>query len=91
MIGIFQKLSAMIILTTFGYSTLEWVINVAYNSLSRSNTVKENCTLTEAGKDILRIFKHYLPLMNQLHLALFFLQGSFYHFSKRLLGIHYVC
>jgi len=37
-----------------------------------------------------RIFKHYLPFLGQLHLAIFFVQGTFYEFSKRILGIYYL-
>jgi len=37
-----------------------------------------------------RILKHYLPFLGQLHLAIFFVQGAFYEFSKRMLGIYYL-
>ncbi|NXU49626.1 PEX10 factor, partial [Turnix velox] len=36
------------------------------------------------------VLKHCVPLLHRLHLALFYIRGTFYHLSKRLAGITYL-
>lgn len=37
------------------------------------------------------VFQQSLTLLHRLHVALFYISGSFYHLSKRSAGISYVC
>jgi len=39
---------------------------------------------------VTKILQHYLPFLSQVHLAVFYLQGKFYHVAKRLTGTEYV-
>lgn len=36
------------------------------------------------------VLKQCLPLLHRLHLAVFYISGTFYHLSKRIAGIRYV-
>lgn len=103
---LFQRVGSMIFFETFGYSTVKFVSNLLEKYLSKSSTSsnsvaghmqidiqpknKDWSSFLETGNELLQVFKHYLPFFIQLHLALFYFQGTFYHFSKRVLGIHYV-
>lgn len=37
-----------------------------------------------------RLYQQFTPLLSQFHLAIFYMYGKFYQFSKRLSGINYV-
>lgn len=50
--------------------------------------------LTEQQKktalQIVYVLKQFIPLLHRLHLAVFYIHGTFYHLSKRIAGIRYV-
>jgi len=50
--------------------------------------------LTEQQKktvlQIVYVLKQCIPLLHRLHLAVFYIRGTFYHLSKRITGITYV-
>lgn len=50
--------------------------------------------LTEQQKktasQVVYVLKQSIPLLHRLHLAVFYIQGTFYHLSKRITGISYV-
>lgn len=48
------------------------------------NTILD--TILHVGK----LCQHFSPLLTQLHLAIFYMNGKFYQFSKRLSGVQYV-
>ncbi|KAJ7395503.1 hypothetical protein BTVI_153659 [Pitangus sulphuratus] len=39
---------------------------------------------------VVYVLKQCIPLLHRLHLALFYIHGTFYHLSKRVAGISYV-
>ncbi|XP_027298960.1 peroxisome biogenesis factor 10 isoform X2 [Anas platyrhynchos] len=49
--------------------------------------------LTEQQKktalQIVYVLKQFIPLLHRLHLAVFYIHGTFYHLSKRIAGIRY--
>ncbi|NWI60167.1 PEX10 factor, partial [Calyptomena viridis] len=42
------------------------------------------------ASQIVHVLKVSVPLLQRLHLALFYIQGTFYHLSKRISGISYL-
>ncbi|NXF10049.1 PEX10 factor, partial [Smithornis capensis] len=42
------------------------------------------------ASQIVHVLKVSIPLLQRLHLALFYIQGTFYHLSKRISGISYL-
>ncbi|KAJ7306442.1 hypothetical protein JRQ81_009794 [Phrynocephalus forsythii] len=52
-------------------------------------------TLTESQKRglglTLYVLKQSLPLLHRLHVAIFYMNGIFYHLAKRVTGISYLC
>uniref|UniRef100_A0A8C5UCD4 RING-type E3 ubiquitin transferase n=1 Tax=Malurus cyaneus samueli TaxID=2593467 RepID=A0A8C5UCD4_9PASS len=63
-------------------------------TLIRSWIRKQVGELTEQQKktasQIVYVLKQCIPLLHRLHLAVFYIQGTFYHLSKRISGISYV-
>lgn len=47
-------------------------------------------TILDSILHVGRFCQHFLPLLSQLHLAIFYVNGRFYEFSKRISGINYV-
>uniref|UniRef100_A0A8C3U4Q5 RING-type E3 ubiquitin transferase n=1 Tax=Catharus ustulatus TaxID=91951 RepID=A0A8C3U4Q5_CATUS len=60
----------------------------------RSWIRKQVGELTEQQKktasQVVYVLKQSIPLLHRLHLAVFYIQGTFYHLSKRITGISYV-
>lgn len=42
------------------------------------------------GLQVVHVLKQCIPLLHRLHLAVFYMSGTFYHLSKRIAGISYV-
>lgn len=63
-------------------------------TLIRSWIRKQVGELTEQQKktasQVVYVLKQSIPLLHRLHLAVFYIQGMFYHLSKRITGISYV-
>lgn len=63
-------------------------------TLIRSWIRKQVGELTEQQKktasQVVYVLKQSIPLLHRLHLAVFYIQGTFYHLSKRITGISYV-
>lgn len=63
-------------------------------TLIRSWIRKQVGELTEQQKktasQVVYVLKQCIPLLHRLHLAVFYIQGMFYHLSKRITGISYV-
>jgi peroxin-10 len=90
-----------VVLLIFGKPTLEMLMNAVTKyvenqsdktRISETSQIDDNNAPTIALRiqEVLRILKHYMSFLGQLHLALFYLQGTFYHVSKRILGIYYL-
>lgn len=60
----------------------------------RSWVRKQVGELTEqqkkAASQVVYVLRQSIPLLHRLHLAVFYIQGTFYHLSKRITGISYV-
>ncbi|XP_026718542.1 LOW QUALITY PROTEIN: peroxisome biogenesis factor 10 [Athene cunicularia] len=63
-------------------------------TLIRNWIQKQAGELTEQQKkkvlQIVYLLKQCIPLLHRLHLAVFYIQGTFYHLSKRIAGITYL-
>ncbi|XP_039940407.1 peroxisome biogenesis factor 10 [Hirundo rustica] len=63
-------------------------------TLIRSWIRKQVGELTEQQKktasQVVYVLKQSIPLLHRLHLAVFYIQGTFYHLSKRMTGISYL-
>ncbi|NWX04180.1 PEX10 factor, partial [Caloenas nicobarica] len=63
-------------------------------TLIRNWVQKQVGKLTEQQKktvlQIVYVLKQSVPLLHRLHLALFYISGTFYHLSKRIAGITYL-
>lgn len=63
-------------------------------SFVRSWIRKQVGQLSEQQKkrasQVVDVLKQSIPLLHRLHLAVFYIQGTFYHLSKRVTGISYV-
>ncbi|KAF4793516.1 Peroxisome biogenesis factor 10 [Turdus rufiventris] len=63
-------------------------------TLIRSWIRKQVGELTEQQKktasQVVYVLKQSIPLLHRLHLAVFYIQGTFYHLSKRITGISYL-
>ncbi|NWS17549.1 PEX10 factor, partial [Pachyramphus minor] len=44
----------------------------------------------KAASQVVYVLKQSIPLLHRLHLALFYIHGTFYHLSKRAAGISYL-
>ncbi|NXP69798.1 PEX10 factor, partial [Ramphastos sulfuratus] len=44
----------------------------------------------KTGLQVVHVFKQCIPLLHRLHLAVFYMSGTFYHLSKRIAGISYL-
>ncbi|XP_066190284.1 peroxisome biogenesis factor 10 isoform X1 [Sylvia atricapilla] len=42
------------------------------------------------ASQVVYVLKQSIPLLHRLHLAVFYIQGTFYHLSKRITGISYL-
>ncbi|NXN14415.1 PEX10 factor, partial [Indicator maculatus] len=63
-------------------------------TLIRNWIQKQIGVLTEEQKkrvlQVVHVLKHCIPLLHRLHLAVFYMSGTFYHLSKRIAGISYL-
>ncbi|NXS58953.1 PEX10 factor, partial [Brachypteracias leptosomus] len=63
-------------------------------SLIRSWIRQQAGHLTEQQKKVVlqsvHVLKQVVPLLHRLHLALFYMEGTFYHLAKRITGITYL-
>lgn len=70
------------------------VLGLSCRTLIRNWIQKQVGELTEQQKktvlQIVYVFKQCIPLLHRLHLAAFYISGTFYHLSKRITGITYV-
>ena len=94
--------AAMIVLHTFGPLILERAFKLVGDILSGKLVVstggdteherarQEGANSAISGDKLSDAARRCLPLLRRLHLVIFYLQGRFYHLSKRLTGIHYV-
>ncbi|NWH77139.1 PEX10 factor, partial [Piaya cayana] len=69
-------------------------LGLSSRTLIRSWIQKQVGELTEQQKKIalqmVYVLKQGIPLLHRLHLAVFYIRGTFYHLSKRLTGITYL-
>lgn len=69
-------------------------LGLSSRTLIRNWIQKQVGELTEQQKktvlQIVYVLKQCIPLLHRLHLALFYISGTFYHLSKRITGITYV-
>ncbi|XP_069730567.1 peroxisome biogenesis factor 10 [Phaenicophaeus curvirostris] len=69
-------------------------LGLSSRTLIRSWIQKQVGELTEQQKKIalqvVYVLKQCIPLLHRLHLAVFYIRGTFYHLSKRLTGITYL-
>uniref|UniRef100_A0A8D0F3H0 RING-type E3 ubiquitin transferase n=1 Tax=Strix occidentalis caurina TaxID=311401 RepID=A0A8D0F3H0_STROC len=70
------------------------VLSLSSRTLIRNWIQKQAGELTEQQKrrvlQIVYLLKQCIPLLHRLHLAVFYIRGTFYHLSKRIAGITYV-
>lgn len=69
-------------------------LGLSSRTLIRSWIQRQVGELTEQQKkrvlQIVYVLKQSIPLLHRLHLAVFYISGTFYHLSKRIAGITYV-
>lgn len=69
-------------------------LGLSSRTLIRNWIQKQVRELTEQQKktilQVVYILKQSIPLLHRLHLAVFYIHGTFYHLSKRIAGIRYV-
>ncbi|XP_050765560.1 peroxisome biogenesis factor 10 isoform X1 [Gymnogyps californianus] len=69
-------------------------LGLSSRTLIRNWIQKQVGELTEQQKktvlQIVYVLKQCIPLLRRLHLAVFYISGTFYHLSKRITGITYV-
>ncbi|XP_042650214.1 peroxisome biogenesis factor 10 isoform X3 [Tyto alba] len=69
-------------------------LGLSSRTLIRNWIQKQAGELTEQQKkrllQIVYLLKQCIPLLHRLHLAIFYIRGTFYHLSKRITGITYV-
>lgn len=69
-------------------------LGLSSRTLIRNWIQKQVRELTEKQKktilQVVYILKQSIPLLHRLHLAVFYIHGTFYHLSKRIAGIRYV-
>jgi len=96
-----KALSLMIFSQVMGTPFINFVIKLMENFNQRcqrqNDETSSSTKLPKYLKDVLNVFLHvsklyqrFQPLVTQLHLALFYMNGKFFHFSKRLSGIQYL-
>ncbi|XP_053941945.1 peroxisome biogenesis factor 10 [Cuculus canorus] len=70
------------------------VLGLSRRTLIRNWIQKQVRELTEQQKKVVLqtvyVLKQCIPLIHRLHLAVFYIRGTFYHLSKRLAGITYL-
>ncbi|OXB54891.1 hypothetical protein ASZ78_011839 [Callipepla squamata] len=69
-------------------------LGLSGRSLIRSWIQKQVRELPEQQRktvlQVVYLLKQAIPLLHRLHLALFYIRGTFYHLSKRIAGIRYL-
>ncbi|NWQ88805.1 PEX10 factor, partial [Burhinus bistriatus] len=69
-------------------------LGLSRRTLIRNWIQKQVGDLTEQQKktvlQIVYVLKQCIPLLHRLHLAVFYISGTFYHLSKRITGIKYL-
>lgn len=69
-------------------------LGLSSRTLIRNWIQKQVGELTEQQKktvlQVVHVLKQCVPLLHRLHLAVFYISGTFYHLSKRITGITYV-
>ncbi|CAL8109797.1 unnamed protein product [Orchesella dallaii] len=92
-----KALSLMIFSQVLGAPFLSFVTKIIENFQKRQRNMSNSSPENEYLKELLdtflgvgKLFQRFHPLLTQLHLALFYMNGKFLHFSKRLCGIQYL-
>ncbi|NXD82288.1 PEX10 factor, partial [Halcyon senegalensis] len=69
-------------------------LGLSRRSLIRNWIQQQVGQLTEQQKrrvlQTVDVLKQFIPLLHRLHLAVFYMRGTFYHLSKRITGITYL-
>ncbi|NWS69558.1 PEX10 factor, partial [Crotophaga sulcirostris] len=77
-----------------GASRSNPALGLSSRTLIRNWIQQQVGDLTEQQKkrvlQVVYALKHCIPLLHRLHLAVFYIRGTFYHLSKRLTGITYL-
>ena len=73
-----------------------YLLHAALNRLERQLQSAEPLPVSMTGPQrerllwMIPVLRHAITLIHRAHLSLFYIQGLFYHMSKRFSGIHYV-
>lgn len=80
----------MILLQTSTPYLIDHVLTYVQNQIESNAALSVSRLARERIASVLTVTRNLVSLLHRCHLALFYINGIFYHVAKRILSIHYV-